>query len=389
MALVFDALDIADLQVLLFFPNDENGVCWHHRLLLVKVGPGRWLAATPDLEIEFVDLNKKRYQVLERSTDFPVDKRPFSYGFDPLPAGELNRLRRLAKLQALALDDVDNQVLEEVLWRVAEPASPEFGRRLTADEIAGGHLGELKGATMIGGLEFFVQKVGESALAEWKKGLISVDEDIRLLGLHRNAVGTRHLPAREGVLLLRESPMTPEEWSVPGVRAAKEWTTAAVGACGTLTQYESEWARRSGVGAHSMVAHIHFILVEAVRLAIEVDQIDISNCQSFETIVRRIIVDETAVARNPKSPDYSGLDLVFSGQVTEAGQAQVAKFNEWFGNRLKDRSNVMRQNRLWAEELRHSVKGGKAKEGKGDIDKKKEKKKKGKGKVDEGEEEDQ
>jgi hypothetical protein len=67
----------------------------------------------------------------------------------------------------------------------------------------------------------------------------------------------------------------------------------------------------------------------------------------------------------------------------------VAKFNEWFGNRLKDRSNVLRQNRLWAEELRYSNKGGKAKEGKGDGDKKKDKKKKGKGKADEGEEEDQ
>jgi hypothetical protein len=250
-------------------------------------------------------------------------------------------------------------------------------------------LGELKGAAMIGGLEVFVQKVGESALDEWKKGLCSVDDDIRLLGVHRNAAGTRHLPAREGVLLLRESPMTAAEWSIPGVRAAKEWTTAAVGACGTLTQYESEWARRSGVGSHAMVAHVHFILVEAVRLAIEVDQIDISNCQSFETIVRRIIVDETAVARNPKAPDYSGLDLVFSGQVTEAGQAQVAKFNEWFGNRLKDRSNVLRQNRLWAEELRHSGKG-KGKEGKGDVEaKNKDKKKKKKGKVDEGEDEDQ
>ena len=106
--------------------------------------------------------------------------------------------------------------------------------------------------------------------------------------------------------------------------------------------------------------------------------------------MRRIIVDETAVARNPKAPDYLGLDLLFSGQVTEAGQAQVAKFNEWFGSRLKDGSIVLRQNRMWNEELRHAnseTGNGKDVDGVGKMSKKKKKSKGRKSKADDDEEE--
>ena len=49
------SLDVAEPQVALHFPHDANGVVWHHRLLISKLGPGRWIGASPDLELEIID----------------------------------------------------------------------------------------------------------------------------------------------------------------------------------------------------------------------------------------------------------------------------------------------------------------------------------------------
>ena len=222
-------------------------------------------------------------------------------------------------------------------------------------------------ATLDDGLEVFVTKMGRADVADYLKSRKDT-EDLRLLGVHRDSAGSRYLSVRDAVRMLRESQM--DDWSLPGERATKEFVTAAVDSCGTLTVYDSEWARKSGVNTGSMVAHVHFILVEALRLALEVDQIDISNCRSFELIARRIIVDEIAVVRCPKSPDYAGLDLVFSAPASETGPAVTTKFTEWMASKLKERGNIMKQQRLWVEEdrLGRKERGKGLGKGKGDGD---------------------
>jgi hypothetical protein len=110
--------------------------------------------------------------------------------------------------------------------------------------------------------------------------------------------------------------------------------------------------RPSGVSENSAVSHIHFVLCEAARLAIEVDQIDVSNLASFELLFRRVCQDETAVARNPRHPDYGGLDVVMAAPTSEQGQATVTRFNEWVTSRLKEQASIYKQTRLWNEEQR-------------------------------------
>lgn len=56
-------LDISDPQVLLNFPEDPNGVTEHHRVLLCRLGPGRWIASSPDFDLEVLDLNNRRHTV--------------------------------------------------------------------------------------------------------------------------------------------------------------------------------------------------------------------------------------------------------------------------------------------------------------------------------------
>ena len=43
---------------------------------------------------------------------------------------------------------------------------------------------------------------------------------------------------------------------------------------------------------------------------LEVDQLDVSSLVSAELLVRRVFQIELAVDRNPKSPDFEGLDAI-------------------------------------------------------------------------------
>ena len=65
----------------------------------------------------------------------------------------------------------------------------------------------------------------------------------------------------------------------------------------------------------SAVCHSHAILCESLRLFIGYDQVDVSNLAGVEQIVRRIVQDERAVRKNPKHPDYSGLEFVLNQTV--------------------------------------------------------------------------
>eukprot|EP00974_Lingulodinium_polyedra_P041361 3974651-Lingulodinium_polyedra.AAC.1 len=52
------ALDIGDPQVCVRFPDDPRFE-WHHRVLLAKITEeGTWAAATPELEVEVLDLRQ-------------------------------------------------------------------------------------------------------------------------------------------------------------------------------------------------------------------------------------------------------------------------------------------------------------------------------------------
>ena len=99
------ALNTPVLQCLLYYPEDAGGFFWHGRLLLIPSGEddGRWLAASPDLDIEFVDTTEHYVYPLVKDQDIPVDIARQTYFFDELSAAEMDELMRQAKGQARIL----------------------------------------------------------------------------------------------------------------------------------------------------------------------------------------------------------------------------------------------------------------------------------------------
>ena len=104
-----------------------------------------------------------------------------------------------------------------------------------------------------------------------------------------------------------------------------EFVTSLVEGPGNWVTYQSEWARNSGVSEGSAVSHAHRVACEVMRLAIEVDQLNVSSLACFEQLLRKCTQDEMAVDRNPKHADYSGLSIAFGAPDADLGRRRHAE----------------------------------------------------------------
>ena len=69
-----------------------------------------------------------------------------------------------------------------------------------------------------------------------------------------------------------------------------------------------------------------------------------------------------AVKKNPKQPDFDGLDAILDTSLDASGVVIASKFMEWVGNQQKAKAVVMKADRQFAEEqeaLKKKQKGGK------------------------------
>ncbi|CAK0870306.1 unnamed protein product, partial [Prorocentrum cordatum] len=299
-------------------------------------------------------------QVLERRAPFPPHLANQVYARDPIAGAALAGYRRRAKMQGQLLGVGQVDAAERMIWVFAEARSARFGEVVDTalmDDDARCASFDTKGAVVLDGEEFFVQKIAASGLADFKKETKTDLGDVRTLGDHTDDAGQRALHLTEAVALVRDTEQ--KGFPLAGIRSVK-----------------AEWGRLSGVGEGSTVNHVHRNLCEMIRLTHSWDQVDLSMMASAELIVRWLIQTEIAVERTPRHPDYSGLDIVISAPVNAVGRASTSKFNSWVTDRLKERAAIWKQERLYREEQKQTRKGD-GKKG-GDDDGKGPKKKKGK-----------
>ena len=379
-------LDIAEVQVLIHYPGDPDGFNWHHRILLHRITGGVWLTLTPDHDIQRHDLNTVGHRILERRSVFPDDIAAEIYAHDPISKIQLNQFKKRAKTQAAILGEAEVEETESFQWLVCESSHPDFGTEIGEDLLfseATGLAFSQKGVVIINGEEVFVERVPSKDVEDWRKlkGLETGDQ--RLLGNHTDASGKKRLELSAAVSLMKGSTENSEEFPIAGVRAAKEYHEAVSLGANSFLAYHEQWLRLSGVQKRSSAAHIHRNVCEGLRMLHSFDQVDASTTAIGEHLSRWGIQTELAVERNPTSPDYSGLDVLSGNALQGDGRASTSKFSEWVTSRLKERSQIWKQERLYAQERRaQKGKGKGAGGGDGDSDDepvgKRKKKKKGK-----------
>ena len=376
-------LNVPDPQILQNFAADAGGFFWHHRLLLARVRPGVWIGLSPDLELANIDLNVSVHEVCGRSAPFPAHINAAEiYCFDPLRPEDLVSNRRLAKLQASLLGEGPVGDTTVPAWRFAEVSGKykhllgePVPDELVTDDTLFASIGN-RGLVQHNEEILVCEAITDDAKDEWLKGKMRTEVDVRVLPLVLDSNGRRDLPLREALPKLRNDEQ--KDWPHEGPRGLQELLESVAGGPGNLVSYHLEWIRSSGVRDSTAQAHEHKHLCEALRLAVSLDQLDVSNLASMEHLARRLVQLETAVARNPVHPDYTGLSALADGPISSLGQARTPKFTMWVTERQKEQANIMRQQRLYAQELSDTSGGGKGGKspGKGDGKDKRRKNKK-------------
>ena len=166
----------------------------------------------------------------------------------------------------------------------------------------------------------------------------------------------RHRPWSSAAAMLRETPMG--DWEFEGPRVVKEFVRNVAAGPGNGVSYHSEWVRLTGVSQNSSFCHEHRFLVEAFRLGLELDQLDLSNLAMCEQLGRRLVQLEMAVARSPHSPDFAGLSVLTDGSVTHIGAARVPQFRAWVSEQQKQHADIEKARRKLIEEQQQWSRGG-------------------------------
>eukprot|EP00974_Lingulodinium_polyedra_P073696 7135602-Lingulodinium_polyedra.AAC.1 len=136
-----------------------------------------------------------------------------------------------------------------------------------------------------------------------------------------------------------------------------------------LTAHHADWRSKSGAPEQGIVVRFHAAVCEILRYLITVDQLDPGNTVCGEFAVRYLVMIESACDRNPKQPDWEGLEALACPVVGARGAIEVPKFTSWVSSVQKDRAVVLKQGRLLREERLAESKrrGGKDKDGNKDA----------------------
>ena len=102
-------------------------------------------------------------------------------------------------------------------------------------------------------------------------------------------------------------------------------------------------------------------MLSSLLLVFEIDQVDVSSLASGELIIRRIFQIELATKRNPKQPDFAGLDIIVATNIDNSGGVVLPAMQKWFTDHQAKEAGTIKQLRLWNEESRNLANGQKEK----------------------------
>ena len=347
---VYKALDISFTQVLVHVGSATDRECpYHHRVLLRRVAGSSWVYLSPNLERFIMDLSEEEYTIVPRLSIFPEHALQAGLLYhDPISSAALKQHARAAKEEA-NLQGGDGDAADLFCqWRFSDPADPKFGGVVDAELIEDPEtFSELSGYGLVcvQGAIHSCQMVEDSEFDEWRGKIIAEVHDDKIV------VGT---PPRALQEYLDRTKEAKRKWRFDGSRVCREWLRAVAEGPGNLTSYHSEWIRLSGVSEGSSQAHEHRQLVEIIRMAIHDDLLDVGNLSAFEQITRRLVQVEMAVEKNPKHPDFSGLNVLVDTNVSAGGMARVPTFTKWVTDRHREQAEIFKQRRLFTEEANKS-----------------------------------
>ena len=368
-------LDIAENQMLVTYEDDDPK--HHHRVLFFRVENGKWIGASPHYKVHVVDVLAEEGVIpLARASDFPV---PFGdvLTFRLFDQQRFDRLRaearRLAIITGGDLEGPGRAAVSDAKWYYSDTAHGKFGKEIPSTLIK-------QAGTLVSGSSVIIpddddtthgQLVGGADVEKWlEEKRVGVGRDVRLARPVRSGevstaptLAARMMTFEEALLLL--SPL-------PGPRNLKEVLQAVRMSGMELKAHAAHYLYISGVSEKSGIAIEFLLLFNYLSLMNSYDLLSPLNSASAELIARRALQIQKAIKRNPRAPDFEGLDHYLIGALDSGGGAAALSFDKFVADKQRDEGQMMKQSRLLREEGENDAKrknnnrkkkGGEKKEG--------------------------
>jgi len=204
-----------------------------------------------------------------------------------------------------------------------------------------------------------MERVLRADLAAWRSEKQNgPGRDPRVLEIQRDAQGTRFLALREAMSKMKANLGAASPYRGPAALPELLETVRATG--DDLVGYHDFFLRSSGLSAESPVAHQHKSLMSILAHMVHFDQLNAFGLSCGECIGRNVLRIHRAVRRNPKAPDFKGLDVMISNRLDLGGAAFTGDFAKWTAEEQKNEAFTMKQQRLYSEEVAKKPSGGAA-----------------------------
>ncbi|CAE7892794.1 unnamed protein product, partial [Symbiodinium necroappetens] len=119
-------------------------------------------------------------------------------------------------------------------------------------------------------------------------------------------------------------------------------------------QHHESWIKKSGVRATDRSVHEHLSICRVLHLMASYDQLNLPSLASAEGLNRRRALIEMAHQGRPEAPSYEGADEILGVREATDGTIVDPALTQHAARRQAAKAEILKQNRLAAEEKRHA-----------------------------------
>ena len=357
--------DVAEKQVLTGMDGEAQAY-WLH-LLMLRLDNARWVTVDPNMDMAVEDLSGEELIPVARGMPLPAAGRPYLV-HDAIGEGAMIALRA----RAVALADIHGgapllaPLSGPSSWYHADPSLANFGQEVPMAQLSdpastrmAGSVGLLRkeGLTADAAVWSHIERVTRTDLAHWmaekregagrdpRLSALAVREGTAPRALFRDAMAACPLPATFPDASVFEGPSALQDLLVAMERSGLE-----------PQAYTAQFLRNSGLSPKSSVGIEVSYAVHTIYLFMVHDRLNPYASSAMEHIARRVLQIQRATQRNPRGPDFDGLEEYMRHTGDHTGAAVSLGFDKHVAERQKTESLILKQHRLQREELEHDDK---------------------------------
>lgn len=366
------SLDIPEKQVII--DRRLRNMRWQSRVLLVHVGDSRWIWGTPDEDVEMVDLKDfPGFRTIDRDKEFPetiIDAGLWCFE-NPVEEDQINRLRADARRMAevFGVDVKPSAVLDNARWLISDTAHASFNTEVPHIVIGSSETfvrRDAIGMAFMNNEWIHCEHVSDEDRQEWLDDKrAGAGRDGRLAPATR-VNGEMSTTTKEIFPSLSASTPRPGTWPFGDAPdSMPEYLEGVISSGLELMAYSNHWCGQSGIALKGGLAIEFKLLNTVLHYMICVDQVNVRNLAAAELVTRRLLMIQRAVRRNPKAPDFEGLEFYLMHKYDESGGIVAKKLDQHIAEQQRVQATIDKQSRLFREEQEAAGKRKKDKE-KGD-----------------------